>query len=458
MFSKALARFLKSRRTSGLLATVVTGTGLALGIRVLGVGLGYASEVILARMLSAGDYGIYSLVIAWITLISLVALLGMHHAVVRFIPEYITREDGGRLRGIIYGSLGVALSLGVAIALAGTVILLLWDRSHPIAGLNVWLLGVWMIPLFALMRLAWNVAVALRRVVAAFGPPQVVQPVLIVLILAGFALLGYPVVALAAVMAAGAARLLILLWQGILLKRGGLPIPATNGPVLDLRVWLAVGAPLLLFDLFSIILRQADLLMIGALMTPADAGIYGAALKTTGQTIFLLTSVNAVIAPMLSAMYAKKDMAGLQRLLYMAVHLSFWPALLFVGALILLSNFILGLFGPEFLAARTPMIILGIGQLFNAGTGVVISLLIVTGQHKTATKVYGVSAGLYLILAFLGIRVFGLVGAAVATAMIMALWNIWLSVLAYRRLGLHTAIPAAVQALARRRLQSGQKR
>jgi O-antigen/teichoic acid export membrane protein len=128
-----------------------------------------------------------------------------------------------------------------------------------------------------------------------------------------------------------------------------------------------------------------------------------------------------------------------------------------VGALILLSNFILGLFGPEFLAARTPMIILGIGQLFNAGTGVVISLLIVTGQHKTATKVYGVSAGLYLILAFLGIRVFGLVGAAVATAIIMALWNIWLSELAYRRLGLHTAIPAAVQALARRRLQSGQK-
>jgi len=450
MFSKALARFLKSRRTSGLLATVVTGTGLALGIRVLGVGLGYASEVILARMLSAGDYGIYSLVIAWITLISLVALLGMHHAVVRFIPEYITREDGGRLRGIIYGSLGVALSLGVAIALAGTVILLLWDRSHPIAGLNVWLLGVWMIPLFALMRLAWNVAVALRRVVAAFGPPQVVQPVLIVLILAGFVLLGHPGGALAAITAAGVARLLILLWQGGLLKRGGLPIPATSGPIFDLRIWMAVGAPLLLFDMFSIILRQADLLMIGVLMSPADAGIYGAALKTTGQTIFLLASVNAVIAPMLSSMYAKKDMAGLQRLLYMAVHLSFWPALIFVAALIFLANFILGLFGPAFLAARTPMIILGIGQLFNAGTGVVISLLIVTGYHKTATKVYGVSAGLYLILAYIGIHFWGLIGAAVATALIMALWNIWLSILAYKRLGLHTSIIAAALARTKR--------
>ena len=450
LLSEPLARFLKSRRTSGLLATVVTGTGLALIIRVLGVALGYISEVILARMLGAGDYGIYSLVIAWITLISLFALLGMHHAVVRFIPEYIAQEDGGRLRGVIYSSLGVALGLGVAIALAGSAALFIARTMIDIPDINAWLLGIWMIPLFALLRLTWGVAVALRRVVIAFGPPQVVQPVLIVLILAGFVLLGHPGGALAAITAAGVARLLILLWQGGLLKRGGLPIPATSGPIFDLRIWMAVGAPLLLFDMFSIILRQADLLMIGALMSPADAGIYGAALKTTGQTIFLLASVNAVIAPMLSSMYAKKDMAGLQRLLYMAVHLSFWPALIFVAALIFLANFILGLFGPAFLAARTPMIILGIGQLFNAGTGVVISLLIVTGYHKTATKVYGVSAGLYLILAYIGIHFWGLIGAAVATALIMALWNIWLSILAYKRLGLHTSIIAAALARTKR--------
>jgi O-antigen/teichoic acid export membrane protein len=205
----------------------------------------------------------------------------------------------------------------------------------------------------------------------------------------------------------------------------------------------------MLFDLFSIILRRADLLMVGALMTPADAGIYGAALKTTGQTIFLLTSVNAVIAPMLASMYAKENKAGLQRLLYLAVHLSFWPALLFVGALILLSNFILGLFGPAFVAARTPMIILGVGQLFNAGTGVVVSLLIVTGYHNTATKVYGVSAALYILAAYVGILFWGLTGAAMATALIMAFWNIWLSALAWKKLGLHTSIFAAMRALPR---------
>ena len=445
----SLSRLSHKWRTSNLLKTVVTGTGLALGIRVLGVGLGYAMEVILARMLGPDDYGVYSLVVAWITLTALFAPLGLHHAVVRFIPEYIAAKDGERLRGVIYGSGGVTLALGLLIAALGSGALMLIGRSVAIPGMTAWILGIWLLPLFALLRLTWAIAVSLRRVVVAFGPPQVIMPILLVLILAGFTLVGYPMVALAAVAAAGLARAIVLLWQAWLLKRGGLPIPSRSRPIFDMRLWLAVGLPLMLFDLFSIILRRADLLMVGALMTPADAGIYGAALKTTGQTIFLLTSVNAVIAPMLASMYAKENKAGLQRLLYLAVHLSFWPALLFVGALILLSNFILGLFGPAFVAARTPMIILGVGQLFNAGTGVVVSLLIVTGYHNTATKVYGVSAALYILAAYVGILFWGLTGAAVATALIMAFWNIWLSALAWKKLGLHTSIFAAMRALPR---------
>ena len=443
----SLSYLARKWRTSNLLKTVVTGTGLALGIRVLGVGLGYALEIILARLLGPGDYGVYSLVIAWITLAALFAPLGLHHAVVRFIPEYIAQEDGARLRGVIYGSGGVTVALGIVIAALGSGALLLAARKIVIPGLPAWMLGLWLLPVFALLRLILSIAVSLRRVVTAFGPPLVGAPLLILLFLAVATLLGIPLAALVAVAAAGLARIITLLWQALLLKRGGLPIPARGAPRFEMRLWLAVGLPLMFFDLFSIILRRADLLMVGALMTPADAGIYGAALKTTGQTIFLLTSVNAVIAPMLSSMHAKQNKAGLQRLLYLAAHISFWPALLFVAALTLFSNFILGLFGPAFVAARTPMIILGVGQLFNAATGVVVSLLIVTGNHNTVTKVFGVSAALYILAAYVGITLWGLTGAAAATALIMALWNIWLAGLAWKRLGLHTSIIAAMRAL-----------
>ncbi len=100
------------------------------------------------------------------------------------------------------------------------------------------------------------------------------------------------------------------------------------------------------------------------------------------------------------------------------------------------------------------MIILGVGQLFNAGTGVVVSLMIVSGHHMTVTRVFGVSALIYVILLFFGIQAFGLNGAAVATALTMALWNIWLNRLAWRDMKLHTSIVEAMIALIRRYRQT----
>jgi len=64
--------------------------------------------------------------------------------------------------------------------------------------------------------------------------------------------------------------------------------------------------------------------------------------------------------------------------------------------------------------------------------------------------VFGVSALLYVILLFFGIQAFGLIGAAVATALTMTLWNIWLNRLAWRRLHLHTSIVEAMVALPKR--------
>ncbi len=426
---------------------VATGTGLALGIRIAGVALGYVAEVVLARMLGASEYGVYSLIVAWVMMISLFPLLGFHHVVGRFIPQYIEQKDGRRLHGVTRGSFWSSLAASVALAVVGLGVLYLIDAYWGIPYVSAWYVGMLLLPVLGLLRLTRSIAVSLRRVVLAFAPPLVLQPLLLVGFVLFLLALGAPATGVAALLAAAAASLLVLGGQLGFLKRGGLPLPRSGSPLYDWRVWFAVGLPLVLFDAFSMALRQADLMMIGVLMTPADAGIYGAALKTTGQTIFLLVSVNAVVSPMLAALWTKQDRKGLQRVLYMAAHFSFWPALAFVFILSLFSTFILGLFGEAFVAAQWPMIILGVGQLFNAGTGVVVSLMIVSGHHLAVTRVFGVSALLYVILLFFGIQMFGLIGAAVATALTMALWNIWLNRLAWRQLHLHTSIVEAVIAL-----------
>ena len=445
-----LSRLLQQWRHSQLLLAVATGTGLALGIRIAGVALGYVAEVVLARMLGASEYGVYSLIVAWVMLIALFPLLGFHHVVGRFIPQYIEQRDGRRLHGIVRGSIWSSLAASIALAVLGLGVLYLIDGVWGIPYVSAWYVGMLLLPVLGLLRLVRSIAVALRRVVLAFAPPLVLQPLLLIGIVALLFVLGAPLTGVAALLAAVAAGLLVLGGQLGLLKRGGLPLPHPESPLYDWRIWLAVGLPLILFDAFSMALRQADLMMIGVLMTPADAGIYGAALKTTGQTIFLLVSVNAVVSPMLASLWTRQDRKGLQRVLYMAAHFSFWPALIFVLVLSVFSTFILGLFGEAFVAAQWPMIILGVGQLFNAGTGVVVSLMIVSGHHVAVTRVFGISALLYVILLFFGIQTFGLIGAAVATALTMALWNIWLNRLTMRQLHLHTSIVEAMVALPQR--------
>ncbi len=432
-------------------AVVARGTVVGLTIRVTGIALAYGAEVALARLMGPDEYGLYSLVLAWMTLAALVPPLGLHHAVGRFVPAYIATGDGGRLRGVVKGSLGLTLTLGVVLAVVALAFLAGQAEAPALPQRPAWYVGIGLLPLLALLRIVWALAIALGRVAVALAPPLILEPVLVVVLAYTTHALGLPALATVVLGVAGLARGVELAVQAAALIRRGWPLPGPTRTVYELRPWLAVGVSLLAFDAFNLILRQADLLLIGAMRSPAEVGIYGAALKTTGQVTFLLATTNAVVSPLLAAAWARHDRAGLQRLLGVAAHLSFWPALAVVLGLSLLARPVLSLFGPAFGAAAVPLIILALGQLVNAATGVVVALFIVTGQHWRVTGVFGLSAALYLILTYLGIRFYGLVGAALATAGIMAFWNIWLSVDAARRLGLQTSIGAAVAELLRRR-------
>jgi O-antigen/teichoic acid export membrane protein len=442
-------------RALGEGAVVARGTAVGLVIRVAGIALAYGAEVALARLMGPDEYGLYSLVLAWMTLAALVPPLGLHHAVGRFIPAYIATGDGGRLRGVVKGSLALTLTLGVVLAAAAYAWLAGPADALALPQRPAWYVGIGLLPLLGLLRMVWAMAIALGRVAVALAPPLILEPVLVVALAYTARALGLPALATVVLGMAGLARGVELIVQGGALIRRGWPLPGPTRTVYELRHWLAVGVSLLAFDAFNLVLRQADLLLIGAMRSPAEVGIYGAALKTTGQVTFLLATTNAVVSPLLAAAWARHDRGRLQRLLYLAAHLSFWPALAVVLGLSLLARPVLSLFGPAFVVAAVPLIILALGQLVNAATGVVVALFIVTGQHWRVTGVFGLSAALYGVLTYLGVRFYGLVGAALATAGIMAFWNLWLSVDAARRLGLQTSIVAAVGELLRRRLRTG---
>ena len=69
-----------------------------------------------------------------------------------------------------------------------------------------------------------------------------------------------------------------------------------------------------------------------------------------------------------------------------------------------------------------------------------------TGHQNQSAVVMGVTALVNLILNLIGIHLWGIVGAAMATAFSMAIWNVWLYLLVVRDLGVRPSILDALRA------------
>jgi O-antigen/teichoic acid export membrane protein len=85
-------------------ATAQRVAGSAFLIRVVGAGILFVSQIVLARWMGRFDFGIYVYAWSWVGFLGMLSALGVGSSAQRFIPEYRTRGDLDRLRGFLRGS------------------------------------------------------------------------------------------------------------------------------------------------------------------------------------------------------------------------------------------------------------------------------------------------------------------------------------------------------------------
>ena len=100
----------------------------------------------------------------------------------------------------------------------------------------------------------------------------------------------------------------------------------------------------------------------------------------------------------------------------------------------------LGLFGPEFTRGYWALAILTVGQLVNASVGSVGFLMSMTGHQREAARVFAGAAVLNVVLNASLIPLWGINGAAIATATTTIIWNVALALYVWRRLGVRATI------------------
>lgn len=404
-------------------------TIVTLTIQIGGILLSYILQVFLARWMGKTEYGIYEYVIVWISLLAIPAGLGLPLATIKLISEYKATQNWGSLYGIFWGSskltfLGSFILISIAVGVILTV-----NHYHKFIYEIPLLVGILILPVQALVNLYQEIATALEQFALAYLPNEIIYPILV--LFGGFILWQnkHSLNSLSLLILTGAILFFVSIVQFFLVRNNLNQKFESTTPVYSYPEWVKLSLILLLQQSFALIMFKSDIVMVGSLIGPESAGIYNAAYKTVNWVDLSLVTFNIISAPKFATLYAKKNMLGLQNLVNRVNILIFLPTMLISICFLTFTSPILSLFGSDFNIADGTLKVLVIGRMINAFCGSVGLLMVMTGNQNKSVPVFGWCTLINIILNAIGINLFGLIGAAIATTITTITWNIWLSVL-----------------------------
>ncbi len=428
-------------RGPGLAGVLSRGAASTLFVSGAGQLAGVAAVSLLTQMLGPRHWGFYAYAWTLINVTVLLGRLGLDTAELRYLAEYRVQAAWGRIRALLRFCDRTVLATSAAVAaLSALAIALLAPRLERELAATLWV-SCLVLPFFGLMGLRGGALQGLRRVVLARIPEVFVRPVATML-LAGLGYLAWGELdAVGAMWATLGAMVLAVLAGSWWLSRHLPGEVKAAAPDPHGREWFRTGLPLLFVSGMRLLLGQADILLVGALIGTTEAGIYTVASRLANLVGYGQNSLNSIGAPLIAELHAQGDAHRLQRV----VTLASWGSTLFAFAATLVLAFggrlILGtLFGHEFVAALPVLVILAAGQLVNAASGPVGYLLNMTGHQDANARILAWTVGLNVALNVPAIHYFGVLGSAVTTGALVAAKNLWTCVIVRRELGIRSSI------------------
>lgn len=403
-------------------------------IRCTGAAIAYASQVILARMLGQSEYGIFALVWVWILVLGHLSPLGISQIVCRYVPHFHARNEHDLLRGFLSSSALLVLAfVSVAGILGGAFLWYFQDLFD-----NIYILpfavALLVFPLIALQDYVENLARAFNWQVLAIAPPYMLRHGLIALGMIGASFMGTPGTAWMAVCVTFGATLISLIIQATLVfSKIKKLVPAGDKQVRK-REWLRTAFPFVFVDGTAILFSNADILILSLFVDPSEIAVYFAASRILQLVAFVPYAATAATAQRFSALNAVNDQSGLRKLARHTTRFTFVVALGAAGFIYLIAPFLLSMFGSGFGEAMPVLLVLMAGLIVQSFAGPGEDLLTMLGHERICAVSSAIALALNIALNLAFIPMYGVLGAAIATAVSIGLRSLVLTWIVKKRL------------------------
>lgn len=398
------------------------------GMRVFGAGMGFVGQAAIARFLGSPVLGEYLLFAATINLIAVVMPLGFHTVGTYFAAEYQARQQRGLLWYFVRRAyMHVAVSAFVVFVLGAFVADRLGVPGQTLAAhwVPAAILGI----ATALEYVNGALLVGMKHPLAGFFADALLRPMLLV---GGFltALL---------VGAGGGAGLSVLLWVFsvgfmavslghmamtffFLSRVDDVPRPEDN-PAAEAKRWWRFSVPWVVTGLATDFFFDLDLLFLSGLLTHSELAVFGVSARIFSLVSFGVAAVYAVTLPHMFEDRARSDTGAFAQKVGDA---NVTAALLAGGFFVLVGltgPFLLLLFGPAFLIGSGPLAVLCLGLVVRSIFGPVALALSMEDRPYASLPAVGLGIAVLFATNWLLVPHFGLMGAAIAALLSIAMWS-----------------------------------
>jgi|Deesub1362A_J573_1020465.scaffolds.fasta_scaffold01190_2 O-antigen/teichoic acid export membrane protein len=416
---------LRAQMAQGIVGTFV--------LKVVNVAFGFGTNLFLARLLGAKEYGVYTYAVSWAQFLAVPAVLGLNTLLTREVAKYKALKDWQSLKEIIRWSNRVVLLTSISIAVLFAMVI--WSfqaKFAPEVRTTLWI-AMALVPLLSFLFLRQGVLQGLGHVVEAQIPQFVIFPVTFLLLTTGlhliFGLKGYSAVGLRCI--AGFAALLFASFM--LHNKCTFSVKNSLVSSYHPRDWFKSTLPLLLIGAAGILNQRMPIIVGGLILKIESVGVLNISISIAALVSFVAQAFYMPLAPLITHLLAVNNKKKLRILMTRSARLSAVGSFLATISLVLLARPTLSLFGGTFSMAQAPLIILASGHAFSSLLGFPTTILIMSGHEATVAKAVLAMAFVNIVLVISLGSLWGMMGCSVAMVTSWIIMKLLLSYWAWKK-------------------------
>jgi O-antigen/teichoic acid export membrane protein len=421
-------RSLKKIAKGGMLIFVGTFIGMAIQM---------VNRVIIVRSLSRADYGLISLGLVFFSITTSLSQSGFSQSIPRFLGYHRGKDDSKRITGVIQSSFEIGLSLAVILTLILIMMSGRIENFYDMKGLSM------VIILFALGIPFHNLFTIIAHIFRGFDDAK--PSVYFTNILPGgmriFLLLAVILIStsLMNIMAAYVSAIVgtaVLAGLYFIRKKSTLIQDSTS--ITMRKELITFSLPLFGTVVLAQLMKWTDVLMLGHFTSADVVGLYNGAIPICAYIPIFLSSTGFIFIPVLSMMYSKGQLSEMKKTYSIITKWTFSVTLpLFLIIFIFSKEILTLLFGADYEGASLALRILSSGYMFHVLTGPIGQNLVIFAKPRLIVINNSMGLILNILLNFFLIPLYGMDGAAFATASTFILINILALIQVYRVSRMH---------------------